>query len=145
VFHHTLDMIEAHLTVVFAALAVTRHLTTTTGLSIKRIVHELDAIQTATIELAGQRLTIPATPSPAANKILDALKKVTNQMARAGRLIDGSLEILAAPDSGRRYSAVKPDTVSASVSRKPERSSFVSSSRAVSLCAIPPGGTINRP
>lgn len=34
IFHHQRDTIEAHLSVVFAALAITRHLTHTTGVSI---------------------------------------------------------------------------------------------------------------
>ena len=41
VFHHTRDAIEAHLTVVMAALAVARHLQDTTGISIKRVIHAL--------------------------------------------------------------------------------------------------------
>lgn len=38
IFHRQRDAIEAHLTVVFAALAVARHLQNATGLSIRRIV-----------------------------------------------------------------------------------------------------------
>ena len=41
VFHHQCDAIEAHLTVVMAALAVARHLQETTGISIKRITSTL--------------------------------------------------------------------------------------------------------
>ena len=37
VFHHTRDAIEAHLTVVMAALAVARYLQDTTRISIKRV------------------------------------------------------------------------------------------------------------
>lgn len=37
-FHHAREAIEAHLTVVFTALAVARHLQNSTGLSIKKIV-----------------------------------------------------------------------------------------------------------
>jgi hypothetical protein len=73
VFHRERDAIEAHLTVVFAALAITRYLTAATGLSIKRIVRELDAVQTATIELNGQQLTVHADPTPTATEILTAL------------------------------------------------------------------------
>ncbi|MFM9379331.1 hypothetical protein [Gordonia sp. VNK21] len=36
-FHHERDSIEAHLTIVFAALAATRHLTDTTGYSISTL------------------------------------------------------------------------------------------------------------
>jgi hypothetical protein len=38
IFHHTRDAIEAHLTIVFAALAVARYLQDATGMSIKKIV-----------------------------------------------------------------------------------------------------------
>jgi hypothetical protein len=41
VFHHQRDAIEAHLTVVFAALAVARHLQDTTGVTIKKLVQTL--------------------------------------------------------------------------------------------------------
>jgi hypothetical protein len=73
VFHHEKEAIQAHLTVVFAALAITRHLTAATGLSIKKIVRELQAVQTATIELNGQQLTVHADPTPAARQILAAI------------------------------------------------------------------------
>jgi len=47
------------------SLASTGHLTTATGLSIKKIVHELQSVQTATIGINGQRLTVPAAqPRP---------------------------------------------------------------------------------
>jgi transposase len=36
IFHHTRDAIEAHLTIVFTALAVARHLQNSTGMSIKK-------------------------------------------------------------------------------------------------------------
>lgn len=38
VFHHTRESIEAHLTIVFAALAVSRWIENTTGWTIKRFV-----------------------------------------------------------------------------------------------------------
>ena len=44
-FHHTREAIEAHLTIVFAALAVARHLQNTTGMSIKKIVQTLRPLQ----------------------------------------------------------------------------------------------------
>jgi hypothetical protein len=64
VFHHERDAIEAHLTVVFAALAVARHLQEHTGMSIKKLVKTLRPIRSATIEINGQRITIdPAIPT----------------------------------------------------------------------------------
>ncbi len=75
VFHHQREAIEAHLTVVFAALAVSRYLTTATGKSIRKIVRELRAVQTATIEINGQQLDFPADTTPAAAQILSALTR----------------------------------------------------------------------
>ena len=48
VFHHQREAIEAHLTVVFAALAVARHLQDATGTSIKKIVQTLRTARSAT-------------------------------------------------------------------------------------------------
>lgn len=56
-FHHERDSIEAHLTIVFAALAVTRHVTDKSGYSIKRIVRTLRPIRDAMISLRGQQIT----------------------------------------------------------------------------------------
>jgi hypothetical protein len=56
VFHHQREAIEAHLTVVFAALAVARHLQDTAGTSIK-IIQTPRTARSATIEISGQRLT----------------------------------------------------------------------------------------
>ncbi len=41
-FPHVRDSIEAHLTIVFAALAVSRYLQDATGLSIRQIVEPCD-------------------------------------------------------------------------------------------------------
>ena len=51
VFHHQRDAIEAHLTVVMAALAVARHLQDATGMTIKRIIRTLKPLQEITINL----------------------------------------------------------------------------------------------
>ena len=74
VFHHQRDAIEAHLTVVFAALAVSRHLQDTTGTSIKKIIQTLRAARSATIEINGQRLTLDPELTPAARDLLDQLE-----------------------------------------------------------------------
>lgn len=44
IFHHTRDAIEAHLTIVFTALAVERYLYAATGWSKKRIITTLKPI-----------------------------------------------------------------------------------------------------
>ena len=73
VFHHTRDAIEAHLTVVMAALAIARHLQDTTGISIKRIIRALKPLQEITTNLNGHHLTAAAPLTPEAEEILTAL------------------------------------------------------------------------
>jgi hypothetical protein len=75
VFHHQREAIEAHLTVVFAALAVARHLQDGTGTSIKRIIQTLRAARSATIDINGQRLTLDPDLTDATRAILDRLEE----------------------------------------------------------------------
>jgi transposase len=74
VFHHQREAIEAHLTVVFAALAVARHLQDTAGTSIKKIVQTLRTARSATIEINGQRLTLAPDLTDTARDILQKLR-----------------------------------------------------------------------
>ncbi len=81
-FHHQREAIEAHLTVVFAALAVARHLQDATGTSIKKIVQALRTVRSATIEINGQRLILdPDLPTPPATSSRGS-KQVTKRLAR---------------------------------------------------------------
>jgi hypothetical protein len=57
IFHRKQDSIEAHPTVVFAALAIGRYLQHRTGLSIKRLVQTLRPLQAVTITIAGHQVT----------------------------------------------------------------------------------------
>nr|WP_306453435.1 hypothetical protein [Rhodococcus sp. ACPA1] len=72
-FHHTREAIEAHLTIVFTALALARYLQTATGVSIGRIAKTLRPLQEISVTIAGQphTATDPITPDAAA--ILAAL------------------------------------------------------------------------
>lgn len=63
-FHHQKDSIEAHLTIVFAALAVSRYLQDVTGLSIKKLINTLRPIRSATIALGDHRLTLETRDPP---------------------------------------------------------------------------------
>jgi hypothetical protein len=63
VFHRLRDSIDAHLTVVFAALAVSREAQARTGLSINQIVRTLRPLRTATITL-GPSADHRRTPNP---------------------------------------------------------------------------------
>jgi transposase len=74
VFHHQREAIEAHLTIVFAALAISRHLQAATGASIKKIVQTLRTIRSATIEVNGQQLTLEPKIPQHAKDLLDAIK-----------------------------------------------------------------------
>lgn len=57
IFHRTRDAIEAHLTNVFAALAIARYLQNRAGMSIKKIVRPLSRIHTVIIDVDGHELT----------------------------------------------------------------------------------------
>ena len=74
VFHHTRDAIEAHLTVVMAALAVARHLQDTTGISVKRIIRTLKPLQDVTINLNSHNITAQPQITPTAASILKSLQ-----------------------------------------------------------------------
>jgi len=74
VFHHTHDAIEAHLTVVMAALAVARYLQDVTGISIKRIIRTLKPLQDVTINLNGHNITAQPQITPTAASILKSLQ-----------------------------------------------------------------------
>jgi hypothetical protein len=57
IFHHHKEAIEAHLTVVFAALAISRHLQEQTRVSITRLVRALRAVRSATDRVNGHEIT----------------------------------------------------------------------------------------
>lgn len=77
IYHHKRDSIEAHLTIVFAALAISRHLQAQTGVSIKKIVRTLRPLRTVQIRLAGQTITATPIIAPDARAILDQLPPIT--------------------------------------------------------------------
>lgn len=76
-FHHEHDSIHAHLTVVFAALAVARHLQERTGVSIRRLVRTLQPLRDVVISVRGQQLTATTPPSSEATEILSRLNTHT--------------------------------------------------------------------
>jgi hypothetical protein len=73
-FARTRDAIEAHLTIVFTALAVSRTVQNRTGLSLRRVLRTLKPLRSATIEINGITTTIPPALSPAEQAILSALE-----------------------------------------------------------------------
>jgi hypothetical protein len=74
IYHRTRDSIEAHLTIVFAALAVSRWIEDTTTWSIRKFVTTIRRYRTIHIQ-AGDHLITAADPLPAdIDQILDAIK-----------------------------------------------------------------------
>jgi hypothetical protein len=73
IFHRTRDAIEAHLTIVFTALAVERYLYAVTGWSKKRIITTLRPIIETTVTIAGHTVAAADPVSDDAAYICDAL------------------------------------------------------------------------
>jgi transposase len=59
VFHRQREPIEAHLSIVFAALAVSHSIQSRTGLSIAKVVKQLRPLRSATITINGATQTFP--------------------------------------------------------------------------------------
>ena len=75
IYHHLKDSIEAHLTIVFTALAVAREAQNRTGLAIRNLVRQLRTLRSATIAINGAVQTIPPAISPQQHALLDALQR----------------------------------------------------------------------
>ena len=73
-FARTRDAIEAHLTVVFTALAISRAVQNRTGLSLRRVLRTLRPLRSATVEINGMTSTIPPALDPDVTALLDALR-----------------------------------------------------------------------
>ena len=73
IFSHSREAIEAHLTIVFAALAISRYLQQRTGSSIRHIVRTLRPLQHVTINIAGQPVIAEPQIPAEAQRLLDAL------------------------------------------------------------------------
>jgi hypothetical protein len=72
-FHHTRDAIEAHLTIVFTALALSREVQARSGLAIRNVTRQLRPLRSATIAINGSQQTFaPAIPDDK-QAILDAI------------------------------------------------------------------------
>src|SRR6516162_2569904 len=78
-FARTRDAIEAHLTIVFTALAVSREAQTRTGLAIANLVRQLRPLRSATITINGATQTIPPAIDTDRQAILNALSKRESQ------------------------------------------------------------------
>jgi Transposase DDE domain len=75
VFVRRRDAIEAHLTIVFTALAVAREVQDRTGLAIRNVIRQLRPLRSATIALNGTVQAFPPAVAPEQQTILDDLNK----------------------------------------------------------------------
>jgi transposase len=77
IYHHKRESIDAHLTIVFAALAVTHWIEHHTGWSIKKFVRTARRYRTVTIKAGSQTLT-------AADPLPDDLRNVFTKISGGG-------------------------------------------------------------
>ena len=75
IYHRTRDSIEAHLTVVFAAMAVSHWIEHQTGWSIKKFVRTARRYRTVQIR-AGRQILTAADPLP--DDLAEALAKINS-------------------------------------------------------------------
>lgn len=74
-FHAQEDSIQAHLTIVFCALAISRHLQKATGISIRRIVRALKPLRDVTVQISGKQLVATTPPAGEAAEILAVFQR----------------------------------------------------------------------
>lgn len=74
IFHHKREAIEAHLTVVFAGLAVSRRIERLTGMSIRRFVRNLRPIRSGTVILNGKEYAADAEIPRDMHKMIQKLQ-----------------------------------------------------------------------
>ena len=67
------EAIEAHLTIVFTALAIARQLQTATSISIKRLIRTLRPLRQVTIQIAGQTITAQPHITPDTTAIIEKI------------------------------------------------------------------------
>lgn len=73
IYHHKRESIEAHLNVVFAALAVARWLETTTGWSTRKLVKALRRYRTVQIKAGNETVTAEDPLPDDIRAVLDAI------------------------------------------------------------------------
>lgn len=115
VYHHKRESINAHLNIVFAALAVTRYIEASTGWSIKRFVRTARRYRTVQIQVGKHTITAEdpspttyATRSPSSTDVRTNLSRVRTSMicllsrsrplprddqSQFGQLVDQSVNI----------------------------------------------------
>lgn len=73
-FHHTREAIEAHLTIVFTALALSREVQTRSGLAIRNVLRQLRPLRSATVAINGSQQTFPPDVPAGEQAIIDAIQ-----------------------------------------------------------------------
>jgi hypothetical protein len=73
IFHHTRQSIEAHLTVVFAALAIGRRIEKQTGTSIKHFVKTMRPLRNGVITIRRKEYTAQPQITKEAQALIDKL------------------------------------------------------------------------
>jgi hypothetical protein len=73
-FHHQRESIEAHLTIVFTALALAREVQNRSGLAIRNIIRQLRPLRSATVAINGVQQTLPPAIPTEKQALLKALK-----------------------------------------------------------------------
>jgi hypothetical protein len=72
-WHRTRESIEAHLTIVFTALAVARRIQNQTGLAIANVIRQLRPLRTSTITINGTTENFPPEIPAAQREIIARL------------------------------------------------------------------------
>ncbi|ABW10901.1 transposase IS4 family protein [Parafrankia sp. EAN1pec] len=72
-FVRTKEAIDAHLTIVFTALAVARTVQNRTGLAVRNVIRQLRPLRSATIAINGAIQTFPPAINPDKQAVLDTL------------------------------------------------------------------------
>ncbi|WGD36674.1 IS1634 family transposase [Lysinibacter sp. HNR] len=73
IYHRHREKIEAHLTVVFCAIAVSRHIQEATGVSVKKFVQQLARVQDGVIRIEGVEHIVPAAIPAEVRELLTRL------------------------------------------------------------------------
>ena len=73
-FNHTKDAIEAHLTIVFTALALSREVQARTGLAIRNVIRQLRPLRSATIAINAATQTFAPEIPDDQQTILEAIR-----------------------------------------------------------------------
>ncbi|BAS07715.1 transposase [Arthrobacter sp. Hiyo4] len=73
-FHRTRDAIEAHLTIVLTALAISTTIQNRTGLAVRNVIRQLRPLRSATIAINGTNQTFDPNIAAEQQAILDAIR-----------------------------------------------------------------------